>query len=223
MHRLQEQVRPPRRSNAGLGGKLIQLAPGLDLPGLALSFGRDQEVFADEEPAGFVYKVIAGAVRDVRILSDGRRQVSAFHLKGDVFGLECGETHTYAAEAVADSEIALVRRSVIERAAETEAGAARKLWWLTSRDLARLQDHMLLLARNTAAERVCAFLLGMARRAGSGRAVDLPMSRTDIADYLGLTIETVSRTLSRMVRDRVISMPRSRHILLGESLAPVGV
>ena len=223
MQTLQAQVRSEPHTNAVLAGRIIQIAPGLALPGFTMRFDRDEEVFAEEEPADFVYKVISGAVRDVRILSDGRRQVGAFHLPGEVFGLECGEFHAYTAEAVADSEIALVRRSVLDRTAETEAGAARKLWNLTSRDMGRLQDHMLLLGRKNAAERVRSFLLGMARRGGTTRIVDLPMSRTDIADYQGLTIETVSRTLTQLVRDRAISIPRSRHIVLGEGLAMADV
>lgn len=195
-------------------GKVIELAPGVELTCFTMAFSRNEEIFAEEETADFVYKLISGAVRDVRVLDDGRRQVGAFHLAGDVFGLECGETHRYSAEAVVDCEIALVRRSVLERAVLADGAAACKLWNLTSRDLQRLQDHLLLLGRKSAAERVISFLVDLAGRLNRSSVIDLPMSRSDIADYLGLTIETVSRTLTQLERDRAIAMPSSRRIVL---------
>jgi CRP/FNR family transcriptional regulator, nitrogen fixation regulation protein len=219
MQTLQAQVGSAPHTVGAQAGKSIELAPGVIVAGFTMRFERNEEVFAWEEDADFVYKVVSGAVRDVRILSDGRRQIGAFHLAGDVFGLECGQTHLYSAEAVVDSEIALVRRSALDKAADDDAAAARKLWGLTARDLQRLQDHMLLLGRKTALERVASFLLAMAARGPSPAALDLPMSRSDIADYLGLTIETVSRTFTQLERDRAISMPTSRHIVLNNRLA----
>jgi len=133
---------------------MVELATGVSLPCSILQFARNEEIFAEEEDADFVYKVISGTVRDVRILSDGRRQVGAFHLAGEVFGLDCGESHRYSAEAVVDCEIALVRRSALDKAVDADGAAARKLWGLTSRDLQQLQDHMLLLGRKSAVERV---------------------------------------------------------------------
>ena len=219
MQTLQAQVGSAPHAVGGQTGKSIELAPGVALAGFTMRFERNEEVFAEEEEADFVYKVISGAVRDVRVLSDGRRQIGAFHLAGDVFGLECGETHLYSAEAVVDSEVALVRRSVLDRAAEADGAAARKLWGLTALDLQTLQDHMLLLGRKTALERVACFLMRLSSRSLSGAALDLPMSRSDIADYLGLTIETVSRTFTQLERDGAISIPTSRHILLHDRLA----
>jgi CRP/FNR family transcriptional regulator, nitrogen fixation regulation protein len=209
------------RSLAGPGPKMVELAPGVSLPCSTMQFGRNEEIFAEEEEADFVYKVISGTVRDVRILSDGRRQVGAFHLAGEVFGLDCGTRHRYSAEAVVDCEIALVRRSALDKAVDADGVAARKLWGVTSRDLQQLQDHMLLLGRKSAIERVASFLRGMFSRSPMGDAVDLAMSRTDIADYLGLTIETISRTLTQLERSHAISMPTSRHIVLHGRLAMV--
>jgi CRP/FNR family nitrogen fixation transcriptional regulator len=199
-------------------GKLIEIAADLALPGFAMNFDPNEEIFGEEEPADFVYKVISGAVRTTRLLSDGRRQIGAFRLPGDVFGLECGEVHRCSAEAVAPSEIALVRRTALERAAERDSGAARGLWSLTSHELEDLKDHMLLLGRKNAAERVGSFLLKLAARASSA-IVELPMSRGDIADYLGLTLETVSRTLSQLVRDQTISLPSARRVVLRDAAA----
>jgi CRP/FNR family nitrogen fixation transcriptional regulator len=194
-------------------GKPIELAPGLELPGFSMAFDPNEEIFGEEEPTDFVYKVISGAVRTTRLLSDGRRQIGAFYMPGDVFGLERGETHRFSAEAIALSEVALVRRSALERAAERDGAAARKLWALTSHELEDLQDHMLLMGRKNAAERVGSFLLKLARRGASG-VIELPMSRGDIADHLGLTLETVSRTLSQMARDQSISLPSARRVVL---------
>ena len=219
MQTLQAQIGSAPGANGAQAGKLIEFAPGVALAGFTMRFERNEEIFAEEEEADFVYKVMSGAVRDVRILSDGRRQIGAFHLAGDVFGLECGETHLYSAEAVVDCEIALVRRSVLDKAADQDGAAARKLWGLTARDLQTLQDHMLLLGRKTALERVACFLIRLSSRTPASATLDLPMSRSDIADYLGLTIETVSRTFTQLERDHAISMPSSRHIVLHNRLA----
>jgi CRP/FNR family nitrogen fixation transcriptional regulator len=219
MQTLQAQIGSAPGAVGGQPGKPIELAPGVALAGFTMKFDRNEEIFAEEEEADFVYKVISGAVRDVRILSDGRRQIGAFHLAGDVFGLECGETHLYSAEAVVDSEIALVRRAALDKAADQDGATARKLWGLTSLDLVRLQDHMLLLARKTALERVAAFLIRLSSRRPARAPLELPMSRSDIADHLGLTIETVSRTFTQLERDRAISMTSARHIVLHDRLA----
>src|SRR5579872_6410461 len=124
MHALQTQNGNVPSAVGGEAGRSIELAPGVALAGFVMRFERNEEVFAEEEDADFVYKVISGAVRDVRILRDGRRQIGVFHLPGDVFGLECGERHRYSAEAVVESEIALVRRSALEKAAEADGAVA---------------------------------------------------------------------------------------------------
>src|SRR5471030_3309656 len=113
MQTLQVQIGSAPHAVGGQAGKSVELAPGVALACFTMRFDRNEEIFAEEEEADFVYKVVSGAVRDVRILSDGRRQIGAFHLVGDVFGLECGERHLYSAEAVVDSEIALVRRTAL--------------------------------------------------------------------------------------------------------------
>ena len=200
-------------------GRTMELAPGVVMPCTIIKVSRNEEVFAEEEDADFVYKVVSGAVRAVRILSDGRRQIGAFHLPGDVFGLECGDKHNHSAEAVVDCEIALVRRSAVERAAQADGSIARALWRATSGDLQRLQDHMMRLGRETAMERVISFLIEVSSRCASRGRITLPMGRIDIADYLGLTIETVSRTLTQLERERSISMAGSRCIQLHDNLA----
>ena len=192
----------------------VEFWAGLSLTGVALRFQRNEEIFGEEEEADFVYKVISGAARSFRMLSDGRRQVVGFHLAGEVFGLERGEAHRFSAEAVSDCVVVLTRRATLDKLALADGAAARWLWGLSADEMERLQDHALLLGRQTAIERIVAFLMEMARRAPLAGGIDLPMSRSDIADYLGLTVETVSRTLTQLERDRVISIPSSRRIML---------
>ncbi len=188
------------------------LAP-IDMMGAPMTFGRNSEIFGEGEEADYVYKVITGAVRTYRVLADGRRQIGGFHLAGDVFGLEFGEEHAFSAEAVSESKVLVVKRSALMALAARDSEVARQLWTLTGRELARVQEHIVLLVK-TAQERVAGFLLEMAERRPAGDAVDLPMSRQDIADYLGLTIETVSRTLSNLESEAAIEVSHSRRIVL---------
>jgi CRP/FNR family transcriptional regulator, nitrogen fixation regulation protein len=159
-------------------------------------YNRGAEIFGEAEPAEFVYQVIEGAVRSYKLLSDGRRQINAFHLAGDIFGLENGETHRFTAEAIIDTTVRLARRVSLTHIAETDTMVARDLLAMTASNLQHAENHMLLLGRKTSLERVAAFLLEMDRRLTAAGIMALPMCRRDIADYLGLTLETVSRALS---------------------------
>lgn len=186
----------------------------LDLMGAAVNFGRNAEIFGEGEPADYLYKVVSGAVRICKLMSDGRRQIGAFYLPGNIFGLEAEDIHHFSAEAISDCTILVVKRSAFLAEATRDGAMLTELWTETMAHLHRAQDHMLLLGRKSAQERIAAFLLDMAGRLSKQGAVELPMSRQDIADYLGLTIETVSRTLTQMERDGVIAIPVSRRILL---------
>jgi CRP/FNR family nitrogen fixation transcriptional regulator len=159
-------------------------------------YRRGAEIFGEAEPAEYLYQVIHGAVRSYKLLSDGRRQIGAFHLAGDIFGLENGEAHRFTAEAVVDTTVRLAKRASLAHVAERDATVARDLLSMTANNLQHAEDHMLLLGRKTALERVAAFLLEMDRRLTAAGVMALPMCRRDIADYLGLTLETVSRALS---------------------------
>ena len=185
----------------------------LDLMGSQMTFGPNEEIFGENEPADYVYKVASGTVRTYKILNDGRRQIGAFYLPGDVFGLEIGKEHQFSAEAIDNAVVVVVRRSAVVSLAERDCEAARALWGYTARELRRVQEHMLLLVK-TAQQRVACFLLEMSKRLAATDALDLPMARQDIADYLGLTIETVSRTMSQLVSEAAIGLPTSRHIVL---------
>jgi CRP/FNR family transcriptional regulator, nitrogen fixation regulation protein len=168
---------------------------------LALSefkYCRGIEIFGEAEPAEYIYQVIDGAVRSYKLLSDGRRQIGAFHLVGDIFGLENGGIHRFTAEAIVDTTVRLVKRVSLAHVAEKDATVARDLLNMTATNLRHAEDHMLLLGRKTSLERVAAFLLEMDVRLTAAGVLALPMSRRDIADYLGLTLETVSRALSTL-------------------------
>lgn len=176
--------------------------------------GRNEEIFGEDEPAEYVYRVASGAVRTLRFSSDGRRQILGFHLPGEVFGLELGKAHTLSAEAVAAADVVMVRRSLLDNAAGENPTAARNLLTLLGANLDRAREHAMMLGRKGAHERVAAFLLRLADRSSSRQALDLPMSRADIGDYLGLTIETVSRAFTEMERQHAIALPSSRHVVM---------
>lgn len=162
------------------------------------TYKKGTEIYGEKEPADYVYQVKAGAVRSYKLLSDGRRQIGAFHLVGDIFGLENGIAHRFTAEAIVETTVRLIRRQSLEMVAESDAIVAKNLLSMTTINLQHAEDHMLLLGRKTSLERVAAFLLEMDKRLAAASIMALPMSRRDIADYLGLTLETVSRALSRL-------------------------
>jgi len=185
----------------------------IELMGALVPFARNSEIYGENEPAEYLYKVVSGAVRTYKVLVDGRRQIGGFYLPGDMFGLETGDEHTFSAEAITGCKIIVIKRSAVVALAARDNDVARQMWGLTARELLRAQDRILVLIKS-AQERVAGFLLEMADRASDGGAVELPMSRQDIADYLGLTIETVSRTLTQLEKSAVIELPTSRRILL---------
>jgi len=156
---------------------------------------------------------MSGCIRTYKTLNDGRRQISGFYLPGEVFGLSFDDEHTVSAEAIADSKVLVIKRSAVDALAGRDPAIARELFMLIGRELRRAQDRALLLIKS-AQERVAGFLLEMADRTSAKDAVELPMSRQDIGDYLGLTIETVSRTLTALECSAAIKLPTSRHVEL---------
>ena len=182
--------------------------------GAVLHFGADREIFTEGDGAETFYKVVSGTVRTCKFLSDGRRQIEAFYTVGDVFGFETGDVHLLSAEAVSECNLVAYRRRGVEAAAMQDGVLARQLFSYAMHSATNAQTHAFLLGRRAAAEKVAVFLTGWADRCGTGPAIDLPMSRQDMADYLGLTIETVSRTLSQMEREGLIAIPNARQIRL---------
>ncbi|AID31753.1 transcriptional regulator [Mesorhizobium sp. SEMIA 3007] len=180
-------------------------------------FPAGSEIYAQGEKAGAFYQVEFGAVRIYRLLADGRRQISAFHLAGETFGFEAGATHHFFAEAINATGVRVFRLNA-------GADMSHQLLPLALKGLTRAQEHLLVLGRQNAIERVAAFLVDMVERQGGLRQVELPMSRTDIGDYLGLTIETVSRVFTRLKDKGVIRLLnlRSVEILKQDVLQTMG-
>jgi CRP/FNR family nitrogen fixation transcriptional regulator len=176
-----------------------------------IGFERNACVYREGDPVGRLYKIVVGAVR-CRVLADGRRQIGAFYLPGDIFGLETEAEHLFSAEAVVDSQVLIVK-SLTFSFEQCDFQEASQTWELICRELRCIRDRVLLLGK-TAHERVASFLLEMAERTGSSDEVELPMSRKDIADYLGLTLETVSRMLSQLESKTAIAVAGSKRIVL---------
>jgi CRP/FNR family nitrogen fixation transcriptional regulator len=194
--------------------KASRLDDAFRLIGAPMRFDRDSEIYGEDEPVEYFYQVISGAARTYKVLSDGRRQIGAFYLPGDVFGLEAGTMHRFSAEAIGAATIRVAGRAAITGMASRDVELAAELWTLTAERLEHAEEHMLLLGRKTAEERVASFLLEMAGRVDGGSVIQLPMSRQDIADYLGLTIETVSRTFTQLESKAAIELPSSRRVTL---------
>jgi CRP/FNR family transcriptional regulator, nitrogen fixation regulation protein len=162
------------------------------------NYKKGNEIYGEKEPSDYVYQVTSGAVCTYKLLSDGRRQIGAFHLAGDIFGFDSSGFNRFTAEAIVDTALRLVRRRSLEFVAERDVTVANNLLSLATSSLRHAEDHMLLLGRKTALERVAAFLVEMDKRLTAAGVLALPMCRRDIADYLGLTLETVSRALSNL-------------------------
>jgi CRP/FNR family nitrogen fixation transcriptional regulator len=176
-------------------------------------YAKGTEIFAENETADCIYQIVSGAVRTLKLLPDGRRQIGAFYLPGDIFGVENGDAHRLTAEAIVDTKVLLAKRTRIfgEFSEESLAGT-REVLNLLTRSLQHAENHLLLLGRQTSVEKVAAFLIEMDRRLQSSPGeIILPMNRRDIADYLGLTIESVSRALSILRSEGLLSFRGYAH------------
>jgi CRP/FNR family nitrogen fixation transcriptional regulator len=186
----------------------------LERIGTRHSFTRDEEIYAEGDLSDSWYQVLSGTVRICKLLADGRRHIAEFCFGSDCFGLGSAGEQVFSAEAVGDVIVMRYPRRATARLLDEAPQLARDLCNMTLRDLAHAQTRMFLLGRMTACERVANFLLEMFERRDVQRALDLPMSRNDIADYLGLTIETVCRVLSAFKRDGTIAIPNAHRIEL---------
>lgn len=177
--------------------------------GVRMTFAKGEEIFGQDEDADLIHSIVRGAVRTTRLLSDGRRQIGNFYYKNDLIGLETGDTHRFSAEALTDCVILVVKRSSL-KAFSGDGELDRAIWEATRRELERTQEHLLVLGRKTACEKVASFLMDLAQR-DAAETVDLPMGRQDMADYLGLTIETVSRMVTQLQGSKIVEFTGSRH------------
>jgi CRP/FNR family transcriptional regulator, nitrogen fixation regulation protein len=178
--------------------------------GTTISVRREQEIHGQGDPASSCYRILRGCVRMVKLMEDGRRQIGEFLMAGDLLGFDALDTHDFAAEAVSDVVLRRYPRRAVDVLAESNTALARRLRDLTSISLRMAHMRLVLLGRKTAPERIATFLLEMAERLPrtSACVMDMPMSRTDMADHLGLTIETVCRVLAHLRRDGTVAIER---------------
>ena len=187
--------------------------PRLVLRGSSRSREAGATIYAQSDPADFIYQVASGVVRTITVHRDGRRIVHGFHLPGEIFGLEREKIHHCSAEAVCETELVQCPVSRLNTLADTDKEAARELWMslLVSRD--RTAERFMYVLHGTAFEKLAYFLIDLAWRTQSSRRIELPMSRYDIADYLGLSSETVSRTFTTL-RTRGLIATKGRQVRL---------
>lgn len=183
------------------------------LRGLGSQFrlGRGQPLFHEGDPAGRVFTLTGGALKLYKLLPDGRRQVTGFVHPGDFLGISVDDEHAFSAEALEQSKLCAFPRARFDDFVEGHGEMERELYRMAAHELAAAQEQMVLLGRKTAAERLASFFLSLARRVERRQDVpagfiDLPMSRSDIADYLGLTKETVSRVLALLKQRRLVRL-----------------
>jgi len=187
-------------------------AAAFDRIGTLVSLGRDQTLFFEGDAAPYCFKVISGALRSCRLLPDGRRHVSQFLRPGDFVALDSDETYRSTVEAVNDAKVMRYPRRAVDQLIQQQPRLGKSLRSKLCADLLAAQAQMLLLGRKNALERLASFLLTMCERDGRDDHVELPMTRGDIADYLGLTIETVSRTFSQLKGRGVIQLTTSSDV-----------
>jgi len=173
-------------------------------------------IFHEAEDAEYVFNVTTGSVKLYKLLGDGRRQITGFLFAGDFLGLALNANYSYTAEAIEPVSACRFPRKKLEKLFDEFPHLEKRMLGMAVDELAAAQDQMLLLGRKTAKEKVASFLLMLARRqehrGENSDTISVPMSRSDIADYLGLTIETVSRTLTQLRKDETITLKDNRHI-----------
>ncbi|SFI13090.1 CRP/FNR family transcriptional regulator, nitrogen fixation regulation protein [Bosea sp. OK403] len=183
------------------------------------SFAKEAGIFAQGDQAQSYYRVMAGTVRTYRVLSDGRRQIDAFHVPGDIFGIETGGVRSMSADAVEPVTLLQYRNQQLAELATDDPEFVQQVMGAMLQSLERAQAHIMLLGRKSAVEKLATFLLGISDRLSGLGCVDLPMSRIDIADHLGLTIETVSRSLTQLERARYIELPAHRRSIILKNIS----
>jgi CRP-like cAMP-binding protein len=186
--------------------------------GTKLRFHHNQTIFNEGDAAEHAFRVVSGAVRLCKHLADGRRQIVQFLFPGDLFSFMELVGHSLTAEAVNDVVLTSYPQRQIVHLGTQDPNLRERFVALLSQRLHGMHDHLMLLGRQTALERVSSFLLSLKERlsADEGDAMEIPMSRQDMADYLGLTIETVCRVLTKLRRSRTIGIPNIHQLVLND-------
>jgi CRP/FNR family transcriptional regulator, anaerobic regulatory protein len=182
----------------------------LDHLGRRVHFLPRETAFAQEELMTSFFNLLEGVMRLYKLLPDGRRQIVGFALRGDFLGLAISPHHTFSADAIGPVTVCRFPRVSFALFIEDKPHLLRRMNQLIDRELSQAQDHMVLLGRRSAEEKVASFVLAwrdrLARLGAATNTLSLPMGRQDIADFLGLTIETVSRTFTKLERDGLIEI-----------------
>ena len=188
--------------------------------GTTMSVQHDREIHGQGDRADWCYRIVSGCVRMVNLMEDGRRQIGEFLMAGDLLGFDTLGTYDFSAEAVSEVVLRRYPRRMVDALAESNVALARRLRDMTSGSLRLAHSRLVLLGRKTASERIASFLLEMAKRLPEVHrdVLDLPMGRTDIADHLGLTIETVCRVMAHLRRDGTVVVERG-HVTIRDSVA----
>ncbi len=188
----------------------------MDAHGVTVHFTRNETIFTKGDEARYSYRVVEGAVRLSRIFADGRRQIVNFFLPDETFGIELSDEYSASAEAVGDVVALRCPRLCIAQLTEGDPDISQKRLAMFSKSLAAAERHVAMLGHQSAKERVASFFMAleMERRTDNQHTLDLPLSRQDIADYLGLTIETTCRALSELKRQNIITTPSRRRIVI---------
>ncbi len=172
-------------------------------------------IFFEGDDATYLFNVVTGAVRLSKLLPDGRRQITGFLFEGDFFGLAVADAYVYTAEALTGTSLCRFNRAGLGELMKRLPKLENELLQLSANELTQAQDHLLMLGQKTAVERLTTALFKLAERIGErdngGWNLDLPMSRVDLADYAGLTTETVSRTFTRLHNQGVLDTPDIKH------------
>jgi CRP-like cAMP-binding protein len=222
-----EAIRPANshsfRRQSGLGTSGQEAVSGVDEDFLALKrigstmrVARNRTIFNEGDPAEYAYQLVSGVVRLCKHMADGRRQIVQFLFPGDFFSFMDLAGHKLSAEAVSDVVLTCYSQRVIAQMGKDKPSVRERFVKLLSQRLHHMHDHLMMLGRQTAAERVASFLVLLSERVGppEDNVIDVTMSRQDIADYLGLTIETVCRVLSKLKRRRIIDIPDLHRLVL---------
>ncbi len=206
--------REPGRAAAAIATGALADDDALHLPGRICSFARGSEIYAEGSAMDHLYRVVSGAVRICKVMADGRRQIVEFSVAGDTFGLDGLATHGFSAEAITATTLVCYPRRQLEEAVRQGGQVARLVERMTLNRLVAAQNCIVMLGRKTAQERVASFLLEMCQRTTLANAgvLMLPMSRYDIADHLGLTVETVSRVLGALRREGAIALADAHNL-----------
>lgn len=196
-------------ASASYSSRRSSPSPGLPMgvvgPRAITFHASGSEIYAQGEKSGSLYRIESGAVRIYRLLTDGRRQVVAFHVQGETFGFEAWGCRSFYAEAIVPTGLT----SIEAEGSEIDRG---ELMALALRSMIRAQEHLLVVGRQSALEKLAVFLVDLDRRQGDVGIIDLPMTRTDIGDYLGMTVETVSRSMSRLREKGIVRLKNARCI-----------